>query len=113
MWDLFVNTGKLSPSDFVRVTSSAAARIFNVYVSPANAWAGLLWVNIWGISMFVRGFPFLLLDDNCLSRVYSSVPNIKRRSLFAWALTPRSYPQKGVIAPGSDADVILLDPKKR
>eukprot|EP01112_Ceratiomyxa_fruticulosa_P021604 TRINITY_DN7666_c0_g1_i1.p1 TRINITY_DN7666_c0_g1~~TRINITY_DN7666_c0_g1_i1.p1 ORF type:complete len:498 (-),score=121.21 TRINITY_DN7666_c0_g1_i1:134-1627(-) len=31
VWDMGVNSGKLTPSDFVRVTSSNAARIFNVY----------------------------------------------------------------------------------
>ena len=51
VWDEMVNTGLLSASDFVRVTSTAAAQIFNV------------------------------------------------------------YPQKGVIAPGSDADIIVFDPR--
>ncbi|KAI3428696.1 hypothetical protein D9Q98_007519 [Chlorella vulgaris] len=50
VWQELVNSGQLSPSDFVRVTSTAAAQIFNI------------------------------------------------------------YPRKGVIAPGSDADVILFDP---
>ena len=49
-WDVLVNGGLASPSDFVRVTSTEAARIFNL------------------------------------------------------------YPRKGVLAPGSDADVILFDP---
>jgi dihydropyrimidinase len=49
-WELMVNSGLMSPSDFVRVTSTAASKIFNV------------------------------------------------------------HPRKGIIAQGSDADVILLDP---
>ena len=49
-WELMVNSGLMSPSDFVRVTSTAAAKIFNI------------------------------------------------------------FPRKGVIAVGSDADVILFDP---
>jgi dihydropyrimidinase len=49
-WEIMVNSGLMSPSDFVRVTSTAASKIFNI------------------------------------------------------------YPRKGVIAVGSDADVILLDP---
>jgi dihydropyrimidinase len=49
-WDVLVNAGLASPSDFVRVTSTEAARIFNL------------------------------------------------------------YPRKGVLAPGSDADVIVFDP---
>eukprot|EP01133_Synstelium_polycarpum_P015503 gene15503-18414_t len=31
VWEKGVNTGKLTPCDFVRVTSTAAAKIFNVY----------------------------------------------------------------------------------
>lgn len=31
VWQEMVNSGLLSPSDFVRVTSTAAAQIFNVY----------------------------------------------------------------------------------
>lgn len=49
-WEELVNSGAISPMDFVRITSTEAAKIFNI------------------------------------------------------------YPQKGTIAPGSDADVILLDP---
>ena len=49
-WDVLVNSGMASPSDFVRVTSTEAARIFNL------------------------------------------------------------YPRKGVLAAGSDADVIIFDP---
>ena len=30
-WELMVNSGLMSPSDFVRVTSTAAAKIFNIY----------------------------------------------------------------------------------
>lgn len=52
VWEEVVNSGLMTPPDFVRVTSTAAAQIFNI------------------------------------------------------------YPRKGLIAPGSDADVIVLDPKK-
>ncbi|MGH8821327.1 MAG: amidohydrolase family protein, partial [Rhodoferax sp.] len=31
VWDAGVNTGKLTPSEFVRVTSANAAQIFNIY----------------------------------------------------------------------------------
>jgi dihydropyrimidinase len=51
-WHELVNTGLIAPTDFVRITSTAAAQIFNI------------------------------------------------------------YPKKGVIAQGSDADVILFDPSK-
>ena len=50
-WHELVNTGMIAPTDFVRLTSTAAAQIFNI------------------------------------------------------------YPQKGVLSPGSDADVIVFDPK--
>ncbi|CAI5468112.1 unnamed protein product, partial [Closterium sp. Yama58-4] len=50
-WDVMVNSGLMSPSDYVRITSTECARIFNL------------------------------------------------------------YPQKGVVAEGSDADVIVLNPK--
>lgn len=53
LWTDLVNGGYLSPKDFVRVTSTEAAKIFNI------------------------------------------------------------YPRKGAIMAGSDADVIILDPKKR
>lgn len=49
-WEELVNAGLISRSDFVRLTSTQAAKIFNI------------------------------------------------------------YPQKGVIAPGSDADIIIFDP---
>lgn len=52
LWDKMVKTGALSPSDFVRITSTEAARIYNI------------------------------------------------------------YPQKGVVQPGSDADLYILDPNK-
>eukprot|EP00850_Spirogloea_muscicola_P021393 SM000247S08282 [mRNA] locus=s247:137920:140950:+ [translate_table: standard] len=51
-WDAMVNSGLVTLSDFVRMTSAACAQIFNI------------------------------------------------------------YPQKGLIAPGSDADIIILDPNK-
>ena len=31
VWQELVNSGLLSPSDYVRVTSTAAAQIFNIY----------------------------------------------------------------------------------
>jgi N-acyl-D-aspartate/D-glutamate deacylase len=31
VWDAGVNTGRLTPSEFVRVTSTNAAQIFNIY----------------------------------------------------------------------------------
>jgi dihydropyrimidinase len=31
VWQELVNSGQLTPSDFVRVTSTAAAQIFNIY----------------------------------------------------------------------------------
>lgn len=53
VWEELVNAGLASPSDFVRVTSTEAAKLFNV------------------------------------------------------------YPRKGLVAPGSDADVVLFDPKEK
>ncbi|CAM6094923.1 unnamed protein product [Calypogeia fissa] len=52
VWDIMVNSGKMSVTDFVRVTSTACAQIFNI------------------------------------------------------------YPRKGVILPGSDADLIIFNPNK-
>ena len=52
MWDTLVNTGLIKPSDFVRLSSTEAAKVFNL------------------------------------------------------------YPQKGIIAPGSDADIAIIDPNK-
>jgi len=52
MWETLVNTGLITPSDFVRLSSTEAAKIFNL------------------------------------------------------------YPQKGLIAPGSDADIAIIDPTK-
>ncbi|KAG6545570.1 hypothetical protein Mapa_012920 [Marchantia paleacea] len=52
VWDLMVNSGKVSVMDYVRITSTACAQIFNI------------------------------------------------------------YPQKGAILPGSDADIIILNPKR-
>lgn len=52
MWETLVNTGLITPSDFVRLSSTEAAKIFNL------------------------------------------------------------YPQKGLIAPGSDADIAIIDPSK-
>ena len=31
VWQGLVNSGQLTPSDFVRVTSTAAAQVFNIY----------------------------------------------------------------------------------
>ena len=53
LWDLLVASGRISVTDYVRLTSAAAAHVFNV------------------------------------------------------------HPRKGVLAPGSDADVIVLDPRRR
>ncbi|KAJ7552149.1 hypothetical protein O6H91_06G044100 [Diphasiastrum complanatum] len=50
VWDVMVNSGKLSPREYVRITSTACAQIFNI------------------------------------------------------------YPRKGAILPGSDADIIILNP---
>ncbi|XP_024364641.1 dihydropyrimidinase isoform X2 [Physcomitrium patens] len=50
VWDTMVNSGKISPMDYVRVTSAACAKIFNI------------------------------------------------------------YPRKGAVLPGSDADIIILNP---
>lgn len=52
MWDTLVNTGLIKPSDFVRLSSTEAAKVFNL------------------------------------------------------------YPQKGIIAAGSDADIAIIDPNK-
>ncbi|XP_024545302.1 dihydropyrimidinase [Selaginella moellendorffii] len=52
VWDAMVNSGKISPSDYVRISSTACAQIFNV------------------------------------------------------------YPRKGAVLPGSDADLIILNPNK-
>lgn len=52
MWETLVNTGLIKPPDFVRLSSTEAAKIFNL------------------------------------------------------------YPQKGIIAPGSDADIAIIDPNK-
>ncbi len=52
MWETLVNTGLITPSDFVRLSSTEAAKVFNL------------------------------------------------------------YPQKGLIAPGSDADIAIIDPTK-
>ena len=52
MWETLVNTGLITPSDFVRLSSTEAAKIFNM------------------------------------------------------------YPQKGLIAPGSDADIAIIDPTR-
>ena len=52
MWETLVNTGLITPSHFVRLSSTEAAKIFNL------------------------------------------------------------YPQKGLIAPGSDGDIAILDPTK-
>ena len=52
MWHTLVNTGLITPSDFVRLSSTEAAKVFNL------------------------------------------------------------YPQKGLIASGSDADIAIIDPAK-
>ena len=40
VWDAGVNTGRLTPSEFVRVTSSNAARIFNIYPRKGSVSVG-------------------------------------------------------------------------
>jgi dihydropyrimidinase len=40
IWDAGVNTGRLSPSEFVRVTSTNAAQIFNIYPRKGSVSAG-------------------------------------------------------------------------
>ncbi len=40
VWDAGVNSGKLTPSEFVRVTSTNAAQIFNMYPRKGTVAAG-------------------------------------------------------------------------
>jgi dihydropyrimidinase len=40
VWDAGVNTGRLSPSEFVRVTSTNAAQIFNIYPRKGSVSVG-------------------------------------------------------------------------
>jgi dihydropyrimidinase len=40
VWDAGVNTGRLTPSEFVRVTSANAAQIFNIYPRKGSVSAG-------------------------------------------------------------------------
>jgi dihydropyrimidinase len=40
VWDAGVNTGRLTPSEFVRVTSANAAQIFNIYPRKGVIQAG-------------------------------------------------------------------------
>ena len=40
VWDAGVNTGRLTPSEFVRVTSTNAAQIFNIYPRKGSVSVG-------------------------------------------------------------------------
>lgn len=41
MWEEMVNSGRINPSDFVRITSTAAAQIFNIYPRKVGRDQGL------------------------------------------------------------------------
>ena len=40
MWDTLVNTGLIKPSDFVRLSSTEAAKVFNLYPQKGSIAAG-------------------------------------------------------------------------
>lgn len=40
MWDTLVNTGLIKPSDFVRLSSTEAAKVFNLYPQKGTIAAG-------------------------------------------------------------------------
>jgi hypothetical protein len=117
VWQELVNSGQLTPSDFVRVTSTAAAQIFNIYprkgvVSLATSEAAQLLSGAC-CTVVLACWPAGLWHAACGLRWGSALPAraCRHTSKLVWFADYFTYPALLVqVAEGSDADVIIFDP---
>lgn len=108
VWQELVASGRVSPSDFVRLTSTAAAQIFNIYPRKGVVRPG------GDLSRgSARATPVRVLMDLCGGSPHAT--NVRPRPLPRAPgpgpqAGPRHAPPHAQIAEGSDADVIIFDP---
>ncbi|GBG63173.1 hypothetical protein CBR_g36942 [Chara braunii] len=143
VWDIMVNSGKITPSDYVRITSTACAQIFNIYprkgAIAVGSDADIIILNPEGRTTISAAKHHSKMDTNVYEGwdMKGKVEVTIRRGEVVWEndelknsgkITPSDYvritstacaqifniyPRKGAIAVGSDADIIILNPEGR
>ena len=99
---IFQTSGKISVTDYVRITSTEWYVITNI-------WSCLLTIHFKHL-FYLLYFWRLFFDSSISSKLLSCCTLTFEMSLRSSARIFNIYPKKGAILPGSDADIIILNP---